>query len=90
MKVSVKKDEDGESATDQQAGGERTRSGTWGSQPSRSEKTIIKKIPVRKEKDIRKSTDDRRQKRGKHILLLNYISISIGTQLFSDFVRPSA
>ncbi|XP_026315275.1 uncharacterized protein LOC113226757 isoform X1 [Hyposmocoma kahamanoa] len=63
LKVSVKKEEDVESTTDQQASGERIRSGTWGSQSSRSEKTVVKKAPVRKEKDIRRSTDDRRQKR---------------------------
>lgn len=69
------------STKDPQAGGERSRSGTWGSQPSRAEKAAVKKTPVRKEKDFRKSTDDRRQKRGKHILLLNCLSIAIDTQL---------
>lgn len=77
QKVSVKKEDDVGSTTDQQAGGERTRSGTWGSQPSRWEKAVIKKTPVRKEKEIRRSTDDRRQKRGKYILLLNLTLISI-------------
>lgn len=62
-----------EATTDQQAGGERTRSSTWSSQPSRTEKTAVKKTQTRKEKDIRKSTDDRRQKRGIDILLFNGI-----------------
>lgn len=44
---------------------ERTRSGTWGSQSTRKDKdTPVKKTPVRKDKEIRKSSDDRRQKRG--------------------------
>lgn len=67
----MKNEDDVVSTTDQQAGGERTRSGTWGSQGSRTENTAPKETPVRKEKVIRKSTDDRRQKRGKHILMSN-------------------
>lgn len=81
LKVSVKKEEDVDSTTDQQAGGERSCSGTWGSPLSRSEKSAVKKTPVRKEKDIRKNTEDRRQKRGEHILLLHCMSISTDTQL---------
>ncbi|XP_063394343.1 uncharacterized protein LOC134679373 [Cydia fagiglandana] len=41
----------------------RDRSGTWGSQATRSEKEPAKKTQFRKDKDVRRSSDDRRQKR---------------------------
>lgn len=43
----------------------RSRSGTWGSAIGSKQKELIKKTPTRKEKETRRSSDDRRQKRGK-------------------------
>ncbi|XP_063634006.1 uncharacterized protein LOC134804735 [Cydia splendana] len=41
----------------------RDRSGTWGSQGTRFEKEPAKKTQYRKDKEVRRSSDDRRQKR---------------------------
>ncbi|XP_028178633.1 5'-AMP-activated protein kinase subunit gamma-2-like [Ostrinia furnacalis] len=48
--------------TEKSAEPERTRSGTWGAQSTRKEKEAVKKTP-KKENDVRKSSDERRQKR---------------------------
>ncbi|XP_049886324.1 uncharacterized protein LOC126380768 [Pectinophora gossypiella] len=57
----IKKLEKSQSVEDKK-GVERERSGTWGSQTPRKEKEQTKKV-VRKEKEPRRSSDDRRQKR---------------------------
>lgn len=42
----------------------RARSGTWSSATGTKQKEPAKKTTARKEKDVRRSSDDRRQKRG--------------------------
>lgn len=59
VKESVKKSEDA-SRIEVQSEQKRERSGTWGSATARKEKEVLKK-PI---KDIRRNSDERRQKRG--------------------------
>lgn len=45
---------------------QRARSETWGSQsPNKEKDVLLQKTSVRREKEVRRSGDDRRQKRGK-------------------------
>ena len=53
----------------------RERSGTWGAATGTKPKEPAKKTVVKKEKEVRRSSDERRQKRGKrwiHIRLFCY------------------
>lgn len=42
----------------------RERSGTWGAATGTKQKEPSKKTPVKKEKEVRRASDERRQKRG--------------------------
>lgn len=44
---------------------DRLRSGTWGAQTANRERDLMRKSQTRKEKEVRRSSDDRRHKRGK-------------------------
>lgn len=49
----------------------RVRSGTWGSQSAAKEVVFVRKAQPNKDKEVRRSSDERRQKRGRIFFTYN-------------------
>lgn len=49
---------------DEKRQAKRVRSGTWGSQSAHKDNDVVKKVQNQKDKEIRRISNDRRQKRG--------------------------